>query len=60
MIIVHIKNNQCRSTESIYIQSLMYIILMENYDKRNADFNGNIKNQKLKRAIQKNYPEMLI
>ena len=31
MIIVHIKNNQCRSTESIYIQSLMYIILMENY-----------------------------
>ena len=38
----------------------MYIILMENYDKRNADFNGNIKNQKLKRAIQKNYPEMLI
>ena len=31
MIIVHIKNNQCRSTESIYIQNLMYIILMENY-----------------------------
>ena len=31
MIIVHIKNNQSRSTESIYIQNLMYIILMENY-----------------------------
>ena len=31
MIIVHIKNNQSRSTESIYIQNPMYIILMENY-----------------------------
>ena len=31
MIIVHIKSNQARSTESIYIQNLMYIILMENY-----------------------------
>ena len=31
MIIVHIKNNQSRSTESIYIQNLIYIILMENY-----------------------------
>ena len=31
MIIVHIKNNQSRSTESIYIQNLMYTILMEKY-----------------------------
>ena len=31
MIIVDIKNNQSRSTESIYIQNLMYTILMENY-----------------------------
>ena len=31
MIIVHIKNNQSRSTESIYIQNLIYIILMESY-----------------------------
>ena len=29
MIIVHIKNIQSRSTESIYIQNLIYIILME-------------------------------
>ena len=33
---------------------------MENYDKRNVDFKGNIKNKTLKGAIQKNYPEMLI
>lgn len=26
---------------------------MENYDKRNIDFNGNIKNQTLKYVIQK-------
>ena len=31
MIIVHIKNNQSRSTESIYIQNPTYIILIENY-----------------------------
>ena len=31
MIIVHIKNKKFRNRESIYIQNLMYIILMENY-----------------------------
>lgn len=29
------------------------MIVMENCDKRNIDFNGNIKNQTLKYVIQK-------
>lgn len=33
------------------------MIVMENYDKRNIDFNGNIKNQALKYIIQKITPK---